>query len=129
MSMPDAAVEAAAMAIGDMYGHPPDDYRPDARRALEAALPHLELLEALKPVVVDREAAAGLLHGYAHDVMASRCSGSSVCYLWDLAWKRADAVAALYPKATEGQPACLGDGVCTNPHCPKHGVASGEGGK
>lgn len=41
MEIPQAAIEAAAMAIGDMYEHPPDDYRPDARHALEAALPHL----------------------------------------------------------------------------------------
>jgi len=53
----DEAVEAAAAAIGDIYGHPPDDYRIDASAALEAALPHMTPM-------VDREALARAAHHY-----------------------------------------------------------------
>jgi hypothetical protein len=38
LGITDDMVEAAASAIGDRYGHPPDDYRTDARAALDAAL-------------------------------------------------------------------------------------------
>lgn len=41
LKVPDEAIESAARAIGDIYGHEPDDYRSDARAALEAAFPHI----------------------------------------------------------------------------------------
>lgn len=116
----EATDEAAEAVARGMFGPGWDQQPADAkavclrmaRKSLEAALPHLAVLEASKPTVVDREAAreqikSGLLPTlepmirYLNRGVSFAEQSAAVAGRADQATE--DVLAALYPKATEGK--------------------------
>jgi DNA-binding transcriptional regulator YiaG len=92
----DEAIEAGASAIGDLYGHPPDDYRIDARSALEAGVPLL----APQPVVDREQIAMKLSLVRFSDEESDRMIELTMREAWPLA----DAVLALINGSEESAP-------------------------
>lgn len=93
----------------------------------EAAAPHLEpagdggLREALKELVADRQFEDGsptgvlILPEDVQYLLAAHPATHAVSV---------DTAESTASTSAVPQPACLGDGVCTNPHCPAHGLGA-----